>query len=102
MFMDGKRLERWGVLDLSGLSLDVKKDFVELLYENGNSRGLTIDYPIYEDAYEDDHEAAFKKIYENLEKKFGSLFLHNLPQFSSVFFYKRRSSSRITRTAVNN
>ena len=74
MFMDGKRLERWGVLDLSGLSLDVKKHFIDLLYNNGNSRGLTIDYPIYEEASEDDHEAAFKKIYENLVKKFGSLF----------------------------
>ena len=75
MFIDGKRLERWGVLDLSGLSLDVKKDFVNLLYKNGNLRGLTIEFPIYEDAYEDKHEAAFKKIYENLVKKFGSLLL---------------------------
>jgi len=74
MFMDGKSLERWGVLDLSGLRLEVKERFIDLLYNNANSRGLKIDFPIYDDAYEDDHEEAFKRIYENLKTKFGQSF----------------------------
>jgi hypothetical protein len=72
--MDGKRLEHWGVLDLTGLPLAVKEGFVDLLYNNGKSRGLAINFPIYEDACEDKHETAFG----NLVKKFGSLPSHNL------------------------
>ncbi len=74
MFMDGKSLDRWGVLDLSGMPLEKKERFVDLLINNAKSRGLKIKFPIYDDAYEDDHEEAFKRIYENWKTESGQSF----------------------------
>ena len=64
-FLTPKKLEYWGVLDLTNLPQKDKEQFVDSLYWEGAMRGMYVDYPIYKKANAE-HISQVKAIFENL------------------------------------
>jgi len=66
-FNDGKKLEHWGLLDLTDCD---DQSFVNALYDEGRTRGLSIEFPVVKKSNEKD----WRKLGESLEKDFVTLF----------------------------
>ncbi len=48
--------------------------FVNSLYSDGNARGLTIDFPVYQNTPEREFERGFETLFQALKKKFGKIY----------------------------
>ena len=71
-FLIPASLKYWGVLDLSDLSLKVKKQFVNRVLSECKMRGLSVDDPIYESAdirHASQVRENFKKLYHDIKRK---------------------------------
>jgi hypothetical protein len=66
-------LKRWGVLNLSSMTQQKLEAFVKSLYSDGNARGLTIEFPVYQNTPERDFERGFETLVQALKKKFGKI-----------------------------
>ena len=71
-FLIPTNLKYWGVLDLSNLSGEAKKQFVSRLRSEGSLRGMVVDNPIYENANvrnASQVKETFTKLYNDLRRR---------------------------------
>ena len=71
-FLIPTNLKYWGILDLSNLSAEAKKQFVNRLRSEGSLRGMVVDDPIYEDANirnVSQVKETFTKLFHDLRRK---------------------------------
>jgi hypothetical protein len=78
-------LKRWEVLNLSTMTQQKLEAFVDSLYNDGKARGLTIDFPIYQNTPERDFERGFEALVQASKKKFGKIYKKkNFCRFSKI------------------
>jgi hypothetical protein len=65
-FNDGKKLEHWGLLDLTNCD---DQSFVNALYGEGRKRGLSIEFPVVIKSKNDSLEKDFVTLYNELATK---------------------------------
>jgi eukaryotic translation initiation factor 2C len=65
-FNDGKKLEHWGLLDLTNCD---DKSFVNALYDEGRKRGLSIEFPVVKKSNDRSLEKDFVTLFNELAKK---------------------------------
>ena len=74
-FLKPMELKYWGVLDLANIPDNVKEQFVDRLFREGNSRGISMDYPTYFKANAENLlqvKQAFRNLHDHIKKIKGS------------------------------
>ena len=74
-FLKPMELKYWGVLDLANIPDNVKKQFVDRLFREGHSRGVSVDYPTYFKANTENLlkvKQAFRNLHDHIKKIKGS------------------------------
>ena len=74
-FLKPMELKYWGVLDLADIPGSVKEGFVDRLFREGYSRGISVDYPTYFKANAENMlqvKQAFKNLHDHIKKINGS------------------------------
>ena len=75
-FFKPRHLKSWGILDLANVPDNVKKQFVDRLFREGNHRGVIVDYRTYDNANTENlsqAKEAFRKLHDFIKMKNESI-----------------------------